>query len=189
MRIRDYVYNVDQIKNSRAVVWIQIYVARVNHIVSEEIAMTRFASRPSTRHVRECKRWALRVHVRLALQLWALKCIEKRQLYIREAYLWAWAWSERRRRQKEAIGMDAAGGSGLGRSTNHRTIRPTSPQRSRHLALNSSYQEQGRRERERRREMEMEAVGQGRDEVNRVSAKRERADAQHHHHRDPPMVG
>lgn len=64
--------------------------------------------------------------VRLKLRVWALKCIEKRRLYIREVYLWAQARSERRgKRQKEAIGMDAASGSGLGRSTNRPTIEPS----------------------------------------------------------------
>lgn len=57
--------------------------------------------------------------------------------------------------------MDAAGGSGLGRSTNHRTIRPASPQRSRHLALNSSYREQGGRERRRGSGLEVEGQGRG----------------------------
>lgn len=82
-------------------------------------------------------------------------------------------------RQKEAIGM--VGGSGLGRSTNHRTVRPTSPQRSRHLALQQSVLRIGRKREEKGRGRRRRDKDVAREAEHRWREKER--DAQHHHRR------
>jgi len=93
--------------------------------------------------------------VQLELRAWALKCIEKRWLYIRGVYLWH--RSSRRKTRKETEGDDRyergqrIRARSFNQPANHRTIRPTSSQQSKHLTLNSTNREEKRkRERERR---------------------------------------
>lgn len=108
---------------------------------------------------------------RLELRAWALKCIEKRRLYIRRAYLWAWTRSERRgKRQKEAIGMDAASGSGLGRSTNRPTIEPSDrPVRNGRSTLLLTVRTTNREEKRRRKDSSARKTRQGKQPGKRKS--------------------
>lgn len=93
-------------------------------------------------------------------------------VYTQREYLWAWARSERRgKRQKEAIGMDAASGSGLGRSTNRPTIEPSDrPVRNGRSTLLLTVRTNGEQERGRREKI---AEQERRDEGS--NRERERA--------------
>lgn len=91
--------------------------------------------------------------------------------------------------------MDAAGGSGLGRSTNRPTIEPSDrPVRNgRSTLLLTVRTEDKEEERERESEGARGGGGGGEDTEARRTTRRNRAGrrkrgCQHHRHRDPPMV-
>lgn len=91
--------------------------------------------------------------------------------------------------------MDAAGGSGLGRSTNRPTIepsdRPVRNGRSTLLLTVRTEDKEEERESKRRQEVEEEEEEKiPKREGRREGTEREeeREDAKHHRHRDPPMV-
>lgn len=103
----------------------------------------RFASWPSTRHVPGCKRWALCVRPAGITSLGVKMYRKETAVYTQSVFM---GMGPVRKARKETEGGDRYGrgqrirARSFNQPANHRTIRPTSPQRLKHLTLNSPYQ-------------------------------------------------
>lgn len=132
----------------------------------------RFASRPSTRHVPGCKRWALCVRPAGITSLGVKMYRKETAVYTQNVFM---GMNPVRKARKETERGDRYGrgqrirARSFNQPANHRTIRPTSPQRSKHLTLNSPYHQQGGKEKEKREDSRARKMRQGKQSGKRKS--------------------